>query len=961
MKTEKDSNERLARRISELEQQVQLLQGELQNSRESENNLHQKADHTSAPQDCLPLQQRLQDEGSLLNALLQQIPEGIVLAEAPSGKVIFTNNQVSDLLGRGITPSSKVEDYNLDQVCHADGHRYRPEELPLARSLRTGEVVRGEEVRFQRADGATRVLSVRSAPVYDDAGCMIAAVSIFNDISERKQAEETLHKNENFYRELNQTIEVERGKLRAAFDHLPVGVGFTDMQGNTLSMDAAALAMHGFSTEEEMFAEFDQYVQDFELRYSNGSIMPPEDWPMSRAMRDEYVVDFELVLKRKSTGQERLLSYTAAPVKDSAGRETMIVYVIQDLTERQRANNALRRSEERFSTAFRVSPDAMILSYMDDGLIIEVNESFERLFGYKREDALGKTTLGLNLYMDPADRKEMVERVREQGTLRDFEIEVRASSGELHYVRVSAEKMEANQEVHLLAVFHDETQRKLAEQALRESEEHFRSMADNISQLAWMADETGSIFWYNQRWFDYTGASFEEMRGWGWEKVHHPDHVERVVEKFSHCIATGETWEDTFPLRGKDGQYRWFLSRAMPIRDENGRLKCWFGTNTDITEQLEVEKALRESQERFEVALRNSPILVFSVDCDLRYTWLYRSNAGISAGDVIGKREDELAPLENVRELVDFKRRVIETGQGSHQEIHMRSEGKERTYDITAEPLREADGTVVGLTAAAIEITDLLRMKTEMIRREEQVEIQRLINQSQEVERTRIARELHDGPLQELIYASFLVQDIESEEDAARRGEKLGQLSSWLQDQAASLRAFTSELRPPALAPFGLEKAIQSHMRQVEMRFPGIKLYRDLMPDRQAIPEDTRLALYRIYQEGMNNILKHANASEVSVRFQFDQQQAEIVLSDNGSGFDVPKNWVRLARKGHLGLVGMRERVESIGGSLLVQSALGAGTTVRVTAPLAVNGNRNGRSAQGAETGEQPLGAEKMD
>lgn len=126
-------------------------------------------------------------------------------------------------------------------------------------------------------------------------------------------------------------------------------------------------------------------------------------------------------------------------------------------------------------------------------------------------------------------------------------------------------------------------------------EERFRTLADNIPQLAWMADETGWIFWYNRRWFEYTGTTLEEMRGWGWHTVHHPDHVERVRERFRRCVATGAAWEDTFPLRGKDGTYRWFLSRAMPTRDAGGRITGWFGTSTDITEQRLAEEALRQA------------------------------------------------------------------------------------------------------------------------------------------------------------------------------------------------------------------------------------------------------------------------------------------------------------------------------------------------------------------------------
>lgn len=141
------------------------------------------------------------------------------------------------------------------------------------------------------------------------------------------------------------------------------------------------------------------------------------------------------------------------------------------------------------------------------------------------------------------------------------------------------------------------------EAALRESEERFRTLADNISQLAWMADERGTLFWFNRRWYEYTGTSPEAPNDRVWRDVHDPKWLPRAEEGFRTAIASGEPWEDTFPLRRHDGEFRWHLSRAMPLRDETGRVVRWFGTNTDVEEQRRQASALQNAVEVRDVFL----------------------------------------------------------------------------------------------------------------------------------------------------------------------------------------------------------------------------------------------------------------------------------------------------------------------------------------------------------------------
>jgi PAS domain S-box-containing protein len=184
-----------------------------------------------------------------------------------------------------------------------------------------------------------------------------------------------------------------------------------------------------------------------------------------------------------------------------------------------------------------------------------------------------------------------------------------------------------------------------------DSEERFRELADNISDFAWTADANGWINWYNKRWHDYAGTTLEDMQGWGWQKVHHPEHVERVVRLIRESFETGTPWEDTFPLRGKDGTYRWFLSRALPIRNEAGEVVRWFGTNTDITKQIEAENALSELNQNLEQRVEDetrerlriwkvSQDLLVVADLDGNYISVnpaWTSTLGWSNSELLGK------------------------------------------------------------------------------------------------------------------------------------------------------------------------------------------------------------------------------------------------------------------------------------------------------------------------------------
>jgi len=270
----------------------------------------------------------------------------------------------------------------------------------------------------------------------------------------------------------------------------------------------------------------------------------------------------------------------------------------RDITERKQTESALLESERKFSAVFDQTFELLGLLNLD-GVVQEVNQSALDAIAADQRDILGKNVWETPWFSHSAELQCQIKdslALAVQGEFIRYEMYFPDRRGETLFIDFSLKPIfdAAGRVVSTIAQGSDITERKRAEAALVENEERFRTLADNISQLAWMADADGGIFWYNRRCFEYLGTTLEQMQGWGWQQVHHPEHVDRVVEWFRGSLASGETWEDTFPLRGADGNYRWFLSRAIPIRDAQGQIVRWFGTNTDITDLQSAQAALED-------------------------------------------------------------------------------------------------------------------------------------------------------------------------------------------------------------------------------------------------------------------------------------------------------------------------------------------------------------------------------
>ena len=391
---------------------------------------------------------------------------------------------------------------------------------------------------------------------------------------ERERAEATVRESEQRFRDM--------------IDALPTAIYTTDSEGRITHFNRAAVEFSGRVPE----LGSDRWCVSWKMFRSDGTLLPRDQCPMALALQGLPVPPDAEVIAERPDGTRIWFTPFPTAIRDGEGRITGGINMLLDITKRKNVEES-----QAYLAAIVESSDDAIIGKDLNGIITSWNQGAERLFGYTAQEAIGRSITMLI----PAERLdeevEILTRIRRGERVEHFEtVRVRKDGSQLGVsLTISPVKDSAGHAIGISKIARDITERKRVEETLRDSEERFRTLADNMTQLAWMADSGGWIYWYNQRWYDYTGTTPEEMKGWGWQKVHHPAHVARVVKKVKACFEGNEVWEDTFPLRGKDGEYRWFLMRAVPIKDRAGKVLRWLGTNTDITEQRNMEQALRES------------------------------------------------------------------------------------------------------------------------------------------------------------------------------------------------------------------------------------------------------------------------------------------------------------------------------------------------------------------------------
>ncbi len=548
------------------------------------------------------------------DAIVSKTFEGVITSWNRAAEKIF-GYSAAEAIGQHITLIIPPE-------------RIGEEEQVLSR-LRRGEKIDHFETERRAKDGRTVYVSLSVSPIRNGQGELIGASKVARDITEARRAEEALRTSEQ-YRE-------------AVLESMPECVKVLDRNGTVLHMNLAGLRMVEADSPDQVIGTCvyplvkEEHLEAF--RAVNQSVFNG-----GKGGR----LEFEI---RGFKGTERLFETNVVPLR--GGNQDVIgaLSVTRDITSRRQSELRdaflVRLDDETrsLSDAKEITQNAAQLlcehlradrcSYANIDVekgIIDITGNYAvhlpSITGRYPLASFGEKFVAAMRAGDPYVIRDAARELPKDAFVSYQAIGVSAvtaipliKDGRLVAglgVHQAVPRNWRSDEVELVrAVANrcwESIERARVERELRASEEQFRTLADAIPNLAWMAHPNGHIFWYNQRWYDYTATTPEEMQGWGWQSVHDPAVLPSVVERWTSSISSAEPFEMVFPLKGADGRYRSFLTRVEPWKDSGGKVLRWFGTNTDVTAQEEAEQREKKARETAELLNRVGPLLNAELD-----------------------------------------------------------------------------------------------------------------------------------------------------------------------------------------------------------------------------------------------------------------------------------------------------------------------------------------------------------
>ena len=429
------------------------------------------------------------------------------------------------------------------------------------------------ELSQSRKDGTQVFVATRWSVKRDDGGAPLAILVTSNDITARKQAEENLRRSEAYL--------VEGQKLSHTGSW-----AFDLARDRYVYASEECLRIFGLEPEEALPTR----EEVFRRIHPDDSERVNQNFEMTVREKVDTSDEFRIV---RADGAVTNVQVTRHPVLNNAREVVKLFGTAVDITERKRAEEELRESETRFRTFVDHAGDALFVYDLEQRTVVDVNREACESLGYTRQEIIDNTPLAFHPDSYQADMESVAERAARGETVSDTHWH-RRKDGTVFPVEVRTSRVLYGGRQFLLMVARDISDRLRAEEAVRQSEKQLREVVESIPAIAWTNSPDGSMEFVNKRWQEYTGMAPEKAVGFGWKEAFHVKDLDRYGDKRLASLRSGEPIEDEVRIRaGGTGEYRWFIYRAVPLRDEQGNIIRWYGTATDIQDRKRAEERVQ--------------------------------------------------------------------------------------------------------------------------------------------------------------------------------------------------------------------------------------------------------------------------------------------------------------------------------------------------------------------------------
>lgn len=818
------------------------------------------------------------------------------------------------------------------------------------------------DYRIVRPDGEVRWLRVREQVVFggapSDRKAVRASMALMDITAEKNHAAALLASEE---------------RMHLATEATAVGIWEWNIKTHEIHWDAQMFRIYGLMP-----------TSDGQVPYSvwRAAVLD-EDLPQQERVLQESISQLgrssrTFHIHRADDGECRLIQSVETVRADAAGMAEWVVGTNLDITERRQTNDQLRLSEVRYRRLFEAAHDGVLLIDPETRKITDANPFMTTLLGYNRDELIGKELFEIGLIEDETASQAMFEKLRIDHQVRYENLPLESQTGRHQEVEVVANLYDENGHTVIQCNVRDITVRKRSEEALRLTNTAMESVASAI----FITSPDGSIQYVNPAFTRLSGYAATEAIGRKPCLISSGEHDEAFYQKLWQTITSGRIWSGQITNRHRDGQPYVCEQSISPVKNTKGQITHFVSVQTDITERLRAEFMVRNSEALFSALIEQAPVGIYIVDAQFRLRQMNpKALPDFEVQPLIGRDFaeiiDELWPAKIGDNIISAFRHTLATGeayQAPDVSAKRKDTHEEKVYEWSLQRVTLPDGEY-GVVCYYNDITERKqeeqiqrrlavltashkRLEREIARRQvvedaliaSQQTAHHLLGESQrlqdeqrrlshrllsveEEERKRISRELHDVIAQALAGINMRLSYLKS---SASTGEALHheieQTQLLVAQSVDAVHHFARDLRPSMLDFLGLVPALESYLKDFTER-TCIPVSIVAGEGIERLGGSERTVLYRIAQEALTNVDRHAKASSVCITLAHRNGSVCMDIQDDGQGFQV-EGASSVTKPNRLGMLGMRERVEMIGGTFRVDSAPGKTTTIRVEIPL---------------------------